>query len=451
MKHIRIGITLLLMTMLSFMGQAQDTVRMSLRGCIDYALAHSAEVRIQQADCRDAQIARREAILNAFTPSISGSTYAYSNFGRSIDPETNTYSTVTSFHNGYSLSAGIMLFNGFQAVNNLKVTKIAEQMGLTKQQQVEDRLRLAVIEAYCNVLYYTELGNVIRAQVSTAEKSMLSAQRQYELGQKSYSDVLHTKAELSDREYQLTICSNQLDNAYITLTDIMLYDNKKVLNIDLEWPDSLSEETASGSEFEASRAMQAVGKLPRVIIANGELETARIALKTAKWRLLPSLSLYGGWSSTYFTYPGKAGYVPAPYWHQIGNNGGEYVQLSLSIPIYDRLSQQSEIARRRNALDRAEARREQAQHEADAEVRRAIADRDGAAEALRQAEQHATLQQELYALSTKQFEQGLTSAVEYQTVADNHLNATAEYLHARLTYFVKCEVVRYYARLINEE
>ena len=442
---------MLLTTMLSFTGHAQDTVRMSLWECIDYALAHSAEVRMQQADCRDAQLARRNAIIDAFTPSISGSTYAYSNFGRSIDPETNTYSTVTSFHNGYSLSAGIMLFNGFQAVNNLKVTKIAEQMGLTKQQQVEDRLRLAVIEAYCNVLYYTELGNVIRAQVSTAEKSMLSAQRQYELGQKSYSDVLHTKAELSDREYQLTICSNHLDNAYITLIDIMLYDNKKVLNIDLEWPDSLSEETVSGSEFEVSRAMQAVGKLPRVIIANGELETARITLKTAKWRLLPSLSLYGGWSSTYFTYPGKAGYVPAPYWQQIGNNGGEYVQLSLSIPIYDRLSQQSEIARRRNALDRAEAHREQAMHEADAEVRRAIADRDGAAEALQQAEHHAALQQELYTLSTRQFEQGLISAIEYQTVADNHLNATAEYLHARLTYFVTCEVVRYYAGLINEE
>ena len=439
---------MMLMTALSFAGQAQDTVRMTLRECISYALAHSAEVRLQQADCRDAQIARREAILRAFTPTVSGDAYAYSNFGRSIDPETNTYSTVTSFHNGYSLSAGITLFNGFQAVNNLKITKIAEQTGLTKQQQVEDRLRLAVMEAYCNVLYYTELCNAIRSQVNTAEKSMLSAQRQYELGQKSYSDVLHTKAELSDREYQLTICSNHLNDAYIILTDLMLYDNQKVLNIDLEWPDSFSEETVSGREFEASRAMQAVGKLPRVVIANGELETARIALKTAKWRLLPSLSLYGGWSSTYFTYPDRTGYVPAPYWRQISDNGGEYVQLSLSIPIYDRLSQQSEIAHRRNALDRAEVRREQAMHEADAEVRRAITDRAGAAEALRQSEQHAALQQELYALSLKQFEQGLISAIEYQTVADNHLNATAEYLHARLTYFVKCEVVRYYAGLL---
>lgn len=422
---------------------------MTMRECVSYALAHSAEVRLQQADCRDAQIARREAILRAFTPTVSGDAYAYSNFGRSIDPETNTYSTVTSFHNGYGLSAGITLFNGFQAVNNLKITKIAEQSGLTKQQQIEDRLCLAVMEAYCNVLYYTELGNALRAQVNTAEKAMQSAQRQYDLGQKPYSDVLHTQAELSDRKYQLTICSNHLNDAYITLTDVMLYDNQKVLSIDMEWPDSMFGATSSSNSDEAARAMQAVARLPRVIIANGEYETARIALKTAKWRLLPSLSLYGGWSSTYFTYPGKAGYVPAPYWRQIADNGGEYVQLSLSIPIYDRLSRQSEIARRRNEYDRAEARREQAQHEADAEVRRAIADRDGAAEALRQAEQHATLQQELYALSTRQFEQGLISAIEYQTVADNHLNATAEYLHARLTYFMKCEVVRYYAGLIN--
>ena len=437
------------MMMLMFStAHAQNTVRMTLRECVSYALAHSAEVRLQQADCRDAQIARREAILRAFTPTVSGDAYAYSNFGRSIDPETNTYSTVTSFHNGYSLSAGITLFNGFQAVNNLKITKIAEQSGLTKQQQIEDRLCLAVMEAYCNVLYYTELGNVLRAQVNTAEKAMQSAQRQYDLGQKPYSDVLHTQAELSDREYQLTICSNHLNDAYITLTDVMLYDNQKVLSIDMEWPDSMFGATSSGNLDEAARAMQAAGRLPRVIIANGEYETARIALKTAKWRLLPSLSLYGGWSSTYFTYPGKTGYVPAPYWRQIADNGGEYVQLSLNIPIYDRFSRQSEIARRRNELDRAEVRREQAQHEADAEVRRAIADRDGAAEALRQAEQHATLQQELYALSTKQFEQGLTSAVEYQTVADNHLNATAEYLHARLTYFVKCEVVRYYSGLL---
>ena len=104
---------------------AQDTAVMTLRDCVRYALSHSAEVRVLQADLGDAQLARRNAILNAFTPEIDASTYAYSNFGRSIDPETNIYSTTTSFHNGYSLSAGITLFNGVRAINNKKITKTA--------------------------------------------------------------------------------------------------------------------------------------------------------------------------------------------------------------------------------------------------------------------------------------------------------------------------------------
>ncbi|MCR4857833.1 MAG: TolC family protein, partial [Bacteroidales bacterium] len=119
----RITTIALLMILLCGTAYAQDTVRMSLRDCIDYALAHSAEMRVLQADLDDAQLSRRNAILNAFTPVVSGDVYAYSNFGRSIDPETNTYSTTTSFHNGYSISAGITLFNGFRAINNMKITK----------------------------------------------------------------------------------------------------------------------------------------------------------------------------------------------------------------------------------------------------------------------------------------------------------------------------------------
>ncbi|MBR3559436.1 MAG: TolC family protein [Bacteroidales bacterium] len=441
----RMTITLL-MTLLFGAANAQDTAMMTLRDCVRYALAHSAELRVLQADLGDAQLARRNAILNAFTPSVSGDVYAYSNFGRSIDPETNTYSTTTSFHNGYSLSAGITLFNGFRAVNNLKITKLAESTGVTRIQQSEDRIRLATMEAYCNVLYYTELLKTIQAQTETAETALRLAQRQAELGQKSQANVLQMEADLSDRRYKLTVCENQLQNAYITLKDIMLYPTDQLFSVtDVEVDTTLSDGMLA---MEAGRAAE---RLPAVIIAENERQTARLALKTAKWQLLPSLSLYGGWSSTYFTYPGRAGYVPVPYWRQLSDNGGEYVQLSLSIPIYDRLSRQTEIARRRNDCDRAEARYMQTRQGVEAEVRRALADRDGAAAALRQAERHAALQQQLYAMSTRQFEQGLLSALEYRTVADNHLSSTADLLNARLQLFLKTWVVRYYFGLVNGE
>ena len=421
---------------------AQDTAVMTLRDCVHYALSHSAEVRVLQADLGDAQLARRNAILNAFTPEIDASTYAYSNFGRSIDPETNIYSNTTSFHNGYSLSAGITLFNGFRAINNMKITKIAEMTGVTRIQQTEDKITLATIEAYCNVLYFTELSRTVQAQMETAETALRLAQRQKDLGQKSQADVLQMEAELSDRKYKYIVCENQLQNAYITLKDIMLFPTEQSFSVtDVEADTMLSDAVHT---MEVSRAAD---RLPAVIIAENERQTARLALKTARWQLLPSLSLYGGWSSTYFTYPGRTDYVTAPYGQQIANNGGEYVQLSLNIPIYNRLSRQTEIARRRNDCDRAEARYAQARQTVEAEIHRALADRDGAAAALQQAEQHAVLQQQLYTMSVRQFEQGLISALDYQTVADNHLTAVADLLNARLQLFLKTWVVRYYFQL----
>ena len=439
--------------------KAQDTTAMDLKACMRYAVEHSTKIRIQQADNRDAQIDRRDAILAAFTPEISGNTYAYSNFGRSIDPETNTYIRTTSFHNGYSVSAGMALFNGFQAVNNLKITKTAQQMGFTKEQQQEDQICLATMEAYCNVLYYTELEKALQAQVATAEKSVQLATRQEELGQKSHADVVQMQSDLAERQYQLTTCRNNLNNAMITLKDVMFWPIETPLKI--EGLASMSSRVPSATDTltrsfvrydmaEGARGSieaivdQAKTNMPAVQLAEGTMKNARLALKTARWQLLPTLSLYGGWSSSFFTYPGMEGYVPTPYFDQIKNNGGEYIQLSLSIPIFDRLSKHSNIAKKKNAYDRAQADYEQTLRDVEAEVRRAIADRDGSADALRQAATRADLQNEAFALNTKRFEQGLISSIEYQTASNNYLNALAEQLNARLQYFIKCSVVTYY-------
>ncbi len=434
--------------------KAQDTTTMDLKACMRYAVEHSTKMRIAQADNRDAQIDRRDAILAAFTPTIEGGTYAYSNFGRSIDPETNTYIRTTSFHNGYSLSAGINLFNGFQAVNNLKITKTAQLMGLTKEQQTEDQICLATMEAYCNVLYYTEMQKALQAQVTTAEKAVQFATRQEQLGQKSHADVVQMQSDLAERQYQLTTCRNNLNNAIITLKDVMFWPIEKPLKIEgmdvglsqiplpkgvggLGSPTDKTDEISQMVEF-------AKTNMPSVLLAEGTMKNARLALKTARWQLLPRLSLYGGWSSSYFTYPGMEGYVPTPYFEQLKNNGGEYAQLSLSIPIFDRLSKHSNIAKRKNAYDRAQADYEQTLQTVEAEVRRAIADRDGSADALRQADTRAELQQEAFTLNTKRFEQGLISSIEYQTASNNYLNALAEQLNARLQYFIKNSVVNYY-------
>lgn len=421
----------------------------SLRDCMEYAIAHSAKMEIQRANNDDARIARREAILRAFTPTIQGGTYASLNFGRGIDPETNNYISTTSFNNGYSVSGAITLFNGFSAVNNLKITKTAIKMGITEKQQLRDQICLAVMEAYCNVLYFTQMTEALQVQVATANSNLQLAQRQEQLGQKSHADVIQLEADLAEREYQYITMSNQLNDARMTLKDLMLWEEDHELLIDLQSAENLTAShanslTAVGGLTSNIEAVSFALRHPSVELAAYRMANAQLDLSTARWRLAPSLSLSGGWSTGYYTYPRTQDYVAMPFASQFINNSGEYVQLSLSIPIYDGLSRQSNIVRKKNAYRRAEAEYRQTLREVEAEMARAVQDRDGAMAALKQADRRAKAQQEAYAINSKKFEQGLISPLELKTSSDNHLNAQAEHLNAQLKYFIKSCVVRYY-------
>lgn len=427
-------------------GPAQEmavspTKTLTLRECMEYAVSNSTQVRIQQFKNDDARLDRRDAILKAFTPSVDGNSYGYYRWGRSIDPETNTYVTTTSLNQGFSVSAGISLFDGFSAINNLKITGTAVAMGHSQEQQERDKVCLATIEAYFNVIYYTKLVEILTEQTENARNAVKLAERQEELGSKGYADVVQMKADLADREYELTTAINNRDNALITLEDVMYWPVDEKLTID---SDLSSLQFESGNSSAEDVINTAVASMPSVLIAKGTMDNALRSLRTAKWQFLPSLGLYGGWSTSYYTYPGKAGYTPIPYWNQFRNNGGEYVQLSLSIPIYDRLQKYTTLSKRKNAYQRASLEYDKSLRDIESEVRRAIQDRDGAESALLQAERRADVYDEAYKLNARKFEQGLISSIEYNTASSNYLKAKAEKLNAELQYQLKRRVVEYY-------
>ena len=217
--------------------QAQEPSRlMTLKDCMEYAISNSTKLRIQQAATGDARIARRDALLQAFTPNISSSTYAYYNFGRSIDPETNTYFTQTSFHNSYSVSAGFDLFNGFQAVNNLKISKTGLAISESQEKQAEADICLAVMEAYYNVVYYKRLADVYEEQVGAAELALTKAVKQEEIGQKGHADVVQMEADLADRKYDLTNVRNMYKDQLMTLGDLMFWPAEEELVIETSLP-----------------------------------------------------------------------------------------------------------------------------------------------------------------------------------------------------------------------
>ena len=417
---------------------AQESSKvMSLRDCMEYAISNSTKTRIQQATSDDARIARRDAILQAFTPNLNGSTYAYYNFGRSIDPQTNTYFTQTSFHNSYSVSAGFDLFNGFQAVNNLRISKTGLAISESQERQVEADICLAVMEAYYNVVYYKRLADIYEEQVGAAELALRKAVRQEELGQKGHADVVQMEADLADRKYDLTNMRNSYNDQLMTLGDLMFWPPEEELVVETE----VTGGSFAGAQDDNSVISYALDNNPQVLIAEGTMLNARRELGTTKGQLLPTLGLYAGWSTTYYTYQGAQ---TNTFRDQFRNNGGEYVEMSMSIPIWGKMQRRSRIAKQRNALERATAEYDQKRRDVESEVRRAIQDRDGSEAAYDQAKYKSEVQAEAYNLNLKKMDQGLISPLELQTATNNYLKSKADEMNSLFKYLIKTAVVRYY-------
>ena len=70
------------------------------RQCMNYAVTHNTQVRQAELALDNYKASRLEAI-GSFLPSASAGVDVQYNFGRAIDPETNGYTDVSSFYNGY--------------------------------------------------------------------------------------------------------------------------------------------------------------------------------------------------------------------------------------------------------------------------------------------------------------------------------------------------------------
>ena len=181
---------------------------------------------------------------------------------------------------------------------------------------------------------------------------------------------------------------------------------------------------------------------PEMKIAAWNVENANRELRVAKWSLLPTLTLYGGWNTSYYTY---SGYNSSSYSSQFRNNMGEYVELGLTVPLYNRLKGISNIQKKKHAYNNAIMELDQKRMDIEMEVKRAVQDCDGASVAYMQSLKKTSVQEEAFKLNQKKLEQGLISPLEIQVANNNYLKAKSDEMNSLFKYLIKQAVIKYYS------
>ena len=415
--------------------------------CMQYAADHSHSVAQQRFALDDSHAAKTQAI-GAFLPEVYGSVSGQINFGRAIDPSTNTYTNVSTLYNGYGLQAALTLFDGLQRYNQLRLAKANVAMGRSGLQAERDDVALKVYKAYMDLVYCQ--GAVDETSQKREESRALLHQTEVmaEVGQKSDADVAQMRATLAADEYELAHMQTQTTKALLALKQLMNYPADSALVVvkpsdetEYHGAESLaSGSSASDSPEEIFSYASTVN--PRIEKARMGVEAARYSLRAARGALLPTLSLSGGVSTSFYRNLDKGGH--ASFSEQFRNNAGQFVGLSLSIPIFSQLSTTSNIRRRKIALSQAQENLAYEQSELRRMIVEAAADVENSRKEVAKMAEQVEADSIASHLTTRKYEEGLASSIDVRTAAVTLLQSRVKLLQSRLTQMYNQKLLAYY-------
>ncbi len=420
--------------------QSMAQSSMGIKECMEYAVENSKKIAIENQNLYKAEITKREAWLYAFTPSVNAGTSVYYNSGRTPDPETNVYTELKMVQDQYRVSGSITLFNGFEAVNQIKMAKLAVESGKESAQIATDEICLNTMQAFYNYTYYAKMCNVVAQQLDNASESLRKAEREYQLGNKSRQDVMEREAFVAETEYSLAEYTANRNAAMMLLKRIMFFPADSELTIDTTI--HIDETTIQLSDAPTT-AQIAKETISQSIVSKNNMDIKRISMHTALWQLLPRIDLSAGWQSSHTSLVDNTITYP-PFKDQIKNNAQHYIGVDVNIPIFNHLGKLSEFKRRKADYRIASYEYDDKQREIENEVYAAYDEAASSLKTMQAAQKTAALYQEYYNAAKTKYEIGMISYIDFNAAYNKHLEHEAKYLNAMFTYRIKNAVVEYY-------
>lgn len=437
MKRIGLYIGCLAFGSLNCLMASAQTKTWELDSCMAYAVEHATDVKREVVNARQRKQDYQKAVTD-FLPSVAGGVQGQYAWGRNIDPETNTYNHVTTFNNYYQLYASLNVFDGFATINAFKQAKLARAYSTTAMQKVRDDKAIDVMQKFVDAAYAEASIQIASDKLAESKRLLGKMQRLYELGEKGRPDVVQMESQVAEDEYNLTHQKHVAQQCLLTLKSAMNFPVEEELRlvtngkqVNESFP--INHETVYQNFLNAS---------PDVKSAEYEVEKARYDYKIAKGRLLPSLSLSGGISTNFYRNLSQGGQYEG-FASQFRNNRGEYLALTLSIPIYDNVAWHS-VKKARNDWQLAQVNLEETKRKLHDHIAQAVMDAEGYAKELYQMNKKVASDSLAYYMSSRKFEEGMLSTFDLHNAAQTLLESRIKQLQMQMLLVIKQRLVDYY-------
>ena len=269
-------------------GQAQDS--WSLQSCIQYAWDNNLTVQQAELTTRNIELTDKQNRFQRL-PTVNGSASAGYQFGRTIDPTTNTFNNTRIGFNSYGVNGSVIVFDGNRINSQIQQSKYDLQAAKFDAENTRQTVALSVATAYLNILLGEEQLVNAQTQRRLSQQQLDRTNRLVEVGQLAPNARLDLEAQIARNEQQIIDAQNAVDIAYLNLKQLLQFDPSQELV--LERPEVNLEDQAMVREFTVAEVYAAaLQSQPGVAAAEARLESSKSGEKVAASGNLPTLSLF---------------------------------------------------------------------------------------------------------------------------------------------------------------
>jgi outer membrane protein len=446
---------------------AQDSL--SLQQCIEYAVQHNMQYQQSTMDLQQQTNNLNKTRANIL-PTLNGYANQNYNFGKTIDPTTNLFTTQNNRSNTFSLSGDLMLFSGLMKMNQVRQAQWAMDASKFGLQKVRDDISLTVANYYLQILLLTERQRQLQDQVNNSKVQAERAQQLYDAGSYTQTKKYQSDAQLATDEANLIDITNQLDKQYLGLKQYMGYDLTKPLKVQTI---NVQVQMVDYTLDDAQKAItEHVPQLPAVQQAQSNVKSAYYGWKAQIGNGFPKLDVGGSVHSyysslaQYYYYNNYKiiptgfvngdtsmkvyGYSPIPttkpisFNDQMKNNFGQSLGFTLNIPIFNGLQnkfaiQSTHITYRTNQLQLNDA-----QAKAKNDIYTAFENMIMARKKFEASQIKLKAQQSLFNENEITYNAGALNFYDYNAQRNAYASAQSDALQAQYEYIFQTKVFEYY-------
>ena len=408
----------------------------TLQECIGYALDHNLNVQ-QSALQLEQRAVELNTAENSRLPGVSGGASQNFSFGRGLT-EDNTYANANTTNTSFSLGADMTLFNGFRTRNNIALGKLNLVAATADLEKARDDIRVAVAQAYVQILYNREIRDVALRQVEIDSQQVVRLEALQANGKSTAADVAAQRASLAQSRLTAVQAENNLSLARLDLAQLLELPTPEGFDVTVPAGDLLALPLPAGPEMVYE---EAVDCKPAVQAEETRLAYAARNIDLARGGYLPSLSLSGGLGTNYYT---SSGYAGRKFFDQLSNNFSQYVGLSLNVPVFSRYATRNQVKSARISYNAQQLQLETVKKQLYKEIQQAWYNAVSARSKFESSTQAASAASESFALATAKYENGKSSITEFNEAKNQYLKARSDLAQARFEYLYQSRLLDFY-------